>query len=84
MKASLPLFCAVLLFTSGCITPVDELRQSQAALADERAALSSQYRQCLELAANNLKVDCSGYRTALEVLDSRSDWAKRGRGSELS
>ena len=55
------------------MTPADELRQSQAALADERAALSSQYRQCLELAANNLKVDCSGYRTAAEALDARSD-----------
>ncbi len=73
MKVSLPLLCAAILFTSGCTTPADELRQSQAALADERAALSSQYRQCLELAANNLKVDCSGYRTALEALDARSD-----------
>ncbi len=73
MKVSLPLLCAGLLFTSGCTTPADELRQSQAALADEREALIRQYRQCLELAANNLKVDCSGYRTALEALDARSD-----------
>ncbi len=73
MKASLTLLCAALVLASGCMTPADELRQSQAALADERAALSSQYRQCLELAANNLKVDCSGYRTAAEALDARSD-----------
>ncbi len=77
VKASLPLLCAALLFTSGCITPVDELRQSQAALADEQAALIRQYRKCLALAANNLtnnlRVDCSGYRTAVEVLDDRSD-----------
>ena len=73
MKVSLALLCAALVLTSGRKTPADELRQSQAALADERAALIRQYRQCLELAANNLKVDCSGYRTAVEVLDSLSD-----------
>ena len=73
MKASLPLLFAALLFTSGCTTPVDELRQSQAALADEQAALIRQYRKCLALAANHLRVDCSGYRTAVEVLDSLSD-----------
>ncbi len=73
MKASLPLLCAALLFTSGCITPVDELRQSQAALADEQAALIRQYRKCLALTANHPRVDCSGYRTAVEVLDARSD-----------
>ncbi len=62
MKASLLLLCAALLFTSGCTTPVDE-----------QAALICQYRKCLALAENNPRVNCSGYRTAVEELDARSD-----------
>ena len=75
MRVSPTLLCAALVLTSGCTTPADELRQSRAALADEREALIRQYHQCLELAVDNLKVDCSGYRTAVEVFDARRDSA---------
>jgi hypothetical protein len=39
-------------------------------LANERAALIRQYRECLKSAETNSEVDCSGYRTAVEVLES--------------
>ena len=47
-----------------------EVIRSQAALANERAALIRQYRECLKIAETNSEVDCSGYRTAVEVLES--------------
>jgi hypothetical protein len=47
-----------------------EVIRSQAALANEKAALIRQYRECLKSAETNSEVDCSGYRTAVEVLES--------------
>ncbi len=72
MKAPLPLLCAVL--AVGCdLGPAGELMESQAELAAEQAALIRQYRECLARAEADPEVDCSGYRTAVEILDTRSD-----------
>jgi hypothetical protein len=45
--------------------------QSQTAVANERAALIRQYRECLKSAEADPKVDCSGYETALRAVDGR-------------
>lgn len=45
-----------------------ELRRSLAALAQEKAALVRQYRECLKLAETNRGADCSGYAVALEAV----------------
>ncbi len=47
--------------------------ESQAELAAEQAALIRQYRECLARAEANPEVDCFGYLTAGEILDSLSD-----------
>ncbi len=73
VKAHLPLLCAVLVLTSGCVPPLWRLQWAQAALADEQAALIRQYRECLARAESDSDVDCFGYLTAVEVLDSLSD-----------
>ena len=73
MKASLLSLCAVLALTSGCAPPHWTLQWSQAELVDEQAALIRQYRECLARAETDPEVDCSGYRTAVEVIDARSD-----------
>jgi hypothetical protein len=44
---------------------------SQTAVANERAALIRQYRECLKSAETDPKVDCSGYETAFKAVDGR-------------
>ena len=79
MKASPLLLCAVLVLTSGCessrayIRAKSEVSQSQAALTNEQTALIRQYRECLTRSEADPEVNCSGYRTAVEVFDARSD-----------
>ncbi len=85
MKVSLPLLCAVLVLTSGCgvrgyvgsswrLNRANaELSRKMAELVAEQAALIRQYRECLARAEADPEVDCFGYPTAGEVLDSLSD-----------
>ena len=74
VKDSLPLLCAALVLAVGCdLGPAGELMESQAELAAEQAALIRQYRECLARAEADPEVDCFGYPTAGEVLDSLSD-----------
>ncbi len=74
MKDSLPLLCAALVLAVGCdLGPAGELMETQAELAAEQAALIRQYRECLARAEADPELDCFGYRTAVEVLDARSD-----------
>ena len=46
---------------------------SQARLNNEQTALLRQYRECLKRSETDASVDCSDYRTAVEILDTRSD-----------
>ncbi len=86
MKVSLPLLCAVLVLTSGCggsrgyvgsswrlHRANAEISRKMAELVAEQAALIRQYRECLARAESDSDVDCFGYLTAVEVLDSLSD-----------
>ncbi len=74
MKDSLPLLCTALVLAVGCdLGPAGELMESQAELAAEQAALIRQYRECLARAETDPEVDCSGYRTAVEIFDTRGD-----------
>jgi len=66
----LPLSAAMLL-ACGCMTPSARLTVSRAELAQEKAALIRQYRECLQRAETDRNVDCSGYRTAVEINDTR-------------
>jgi hypothetical protein len=66
------------LLVSGCLTPSAqltvsraELARGQTALLREETALLRQYRECLQRAETNSEVDCSGYRTAVEINDAR-------------
>jgi len=44
-----------------------ELKKQNARIAEERATILEMYRKCLERKDLDASVDCSEYRTALEV-----------------
>lgn len=44
---------------------------ARAELAHEQAALVHQYRECLAKKETNPQVDCSEYRTAIEVIEKK-------------
>ena len=46
-----------------------EVRHAEAELAREQAAFVRQYRECLAKKEANPQVDCSEYRTAVEVIE---------------
>jgi hypothetical protein len=55
----------------GCFLPLEQLRTARAEKTREETALLRQYRECLQRAETNPDVDCSGYRTAVEINDAR-------------
>ena len=78
MRLAALLLCAVFVFTIGCSTlrlveSETELNRSATQVNSERAKLLSQYRECLKRSETDSSADCSGYRTAIQVMDTRSD-----------
>ena len=75
MRIALPLLLVALV---GCFHPSWQLQWARVDLTEkktefteERTALLRQYRKCLKRSESDASVDCSAYRTAVEVIDAR-------------
>ena len=55
----------------GRIQALNENTREQTTLLREQTTLLRQYRECLQRAETDENVDYSGYRTAIEVIDTR-------------